>query len=308
MQEGSELFVRGVHLGEVVELFFAHHHVELLQGLVYLPQWLEATTHVSELLLRLATRCDLLTKLIQIDGRILKLRASVFEGREDLVQLRSAILIQQPCELALHQRAVSDQRVLQGVAIDAHEVDVVSGRLAADLQTLRLVSSDVVVELAGVVAGLGVLADEGLLVHLPQSLVLVPVRQVLLKLGGGGGHTIHDLHHDAQDVRVVADDVVVGLDLLLAAAATRLVWVQADGGRDQALRLQQVRALELLPPHTRNSGDHTYDLLGHDVDAVGQVDHGGVIHHPTQLQQDSDGKQRLRLGLGVSIDGARQLL
>lgn len=48
------------------------------------------------------------------------------------------------------------------------------------------------------------------LIVLPDVLVLIPVRQILLQLRRTCAHTVHHLYHNFQGVFVVADHIVEG--------------------------------------------------------------------------------------------------
>ena len=190
-----------------------------MKSVVDLSQRVEARLSGRQGLLSLPAGGDLVRQFVQVDRRGFKLVPRCLEEGENVTKLLCAVLVEQPREFTLVLQAVADESVFQSVAVDADEVDHMRAGLASYLRLLHAIARDVDVELGRSIVGLGVLANEGLLVHLPQQLVFVPVRQVLLQLHGGGRHAVHDLHDYAQDVRVVGDDVIVRLELIVRTRA-----------------------------------------------------------------------------------------
>mmetsp|Transcript_24323 Transcript_24323/g.56046 ORF Transcript_24323/g.56046 Transcript_24323/m.56046 type:complete len:693 (+) Transcript_24323:3321-5399(+) len=221
-------------------------------------------------------------------------------------ELALGVRVEQAEQLVLPLGAMVGEGRLEQGAVDLDKVDRVRDLLALDVRLLLAVLGHVRVVVLERAVGLGVAPNVRLLVHLPDRLVLVPVREVLLELGGGRRHAVHDRDEDLEHVHVVVDDRIERRVLLRLALGRRggALLIAGSTGRDlEALVLGGEHLAEAR--HDAHRRDH---LLGHHVDHVGEVDHGRAVVDAPVLEDDVDTEEGLRLGLGVAVDRARELL
>ena len=146
-QEHRVLFKGSVQVVEVQDFLVLHRHLELAQRVIHLAQRVKARLSGGQRLLGLLAGSNLVTELVQVDGRALELLLCGFKQLEDVVQLSSTILVEQTREFALVLQAVTHEGVLQGIAVNAHEVDYVSAGLARHFTLVHTVACDVHVKL-----------------------------------------------------------------------------------------------------------------------------------------------------------------
>ena len=314
IQHGLELLPVRAQRRQELRLLLRHHHVELGEGLVPRLQRVEPPLRIVDLRLRSAQQVEAVAELVQGRGLAAQCRRGVGHVVPQLEQLRLGVAVQQARQVALPLLAVVDEGSLEQRAVDLDEVHRLVHVLALHDVNLRIaIARDVDVELHQRAPGLGVATDEVVLVRLPQVLVLVPVAQVLLQLRRRRAHAVHDGHQNVQDVLVVGHHVVERRQrvALLAPVHVHLpvrVGVRVAG--PQRTRRGAV-AVDLRFEYLTQAGHHRDDgdeLLAHDVGHLRQGDHGRLELHAVALQHHVDLEQRLRVVLGVAVDGARQLV
>ena len=294
-----ELAPRRVEARELLHLVVRDLHVELGERRVHLLERRDLRLDRRRVALQLAQALDRRAQVLEVARRLLQLARLGLELVVQRAQDAERVLVEQPEQLVLPLHAVVHERRLEQRAVDLDEVDRVGVELVLNVRLLLAVLGHVVVVVLERAVRLGVAPHVRLLVHLPDRLVLVPVAQVLLELGRRARHAVHHLHDDLEHVLVVRDDRVERRELLRRGGL-------AERGVGALARRAVVGRERLLQP--RHDGDRRDELFRDDVDDVRQVDHRRAVVDAVVLEHDLHAEERLRLGLGVAVDRARQLL
>ncbi len=131
-----------------------------------------ARTALEEEVERMRKQVDVLGELVEIGGAALVHLLHALHVLVQAAQLRGRVVVEQLRELGLPGVAVRHERLLQRRAVYPDEAHVGDALLRLDVLLQLLVPRDVRLEGGERAVGLGVAAHEGVLVHVPDVLVL----------------------------------------------------------------------------------------------------------------------------------------
>eukprot|EP00965_Chrysotila_dentata_P054409 1805050-Pleurochrysis_carterae.AAC.1 len=239
-ERAAEGLPLSAQVGQFRQLRVRDVHLELLEKAVLRLERLEARLGLLNVAVLLLMQLDVLGQLVQVDGL---LREGGRHGCHVLVhglELGGGVGVEELRELVLPRAAVLHQRLLERRRVDPDK---------AELELF--VPRNVGLEGGEGAVGLGVAPHESVLVDVPDVLVPVPRRQVLLRAWHDVARAGDDGHQHLVDVLVVGDGhekggaLGVGADRHHRAARLVLVLVLVLGGPE---RLGQ-------PEHRLGGGD-----------------------------------------------------